>query len=213
MTSFTMTGIIYLVKKVHAMARRTATEKSNTHAQIVREAANLFRAHGSAVGIADVMDGAGLTHGGFYRHFENKDELIVEAVSQALRDLSERLTHAAQRAERGRELEAIITTYLSSEHLAHPESWCALATLSGDLARLPSRVRKRLDVVLDEYMRRLIGYMPGSTLDEQRRNFVVLISGMAGAIAMIRVFGDKEMREGALSMVRDYYVKTFTGLN
>jgi len=134
------------------MARRTAAEKADTHAAIVRQAAKLFRERGSGVGIADVMDDAGLTHGGFYRHFGNKDDLIVEAVSVALHELSERLTRAAERAEPGRELEAIITAYLSTDHLAHPESWCALAALAGDLGRLPSRARKRLDIALVEYI-------------------------------------------------------------
>ena len=85
------------------MARRTATEKAATHTAIVKHAAKLFLEHGSAVGIGDVMDDAGLTHGGFYRHFKNKDELIVEAVSAALRDLSDRLVRAARRAQPGRE--------------------------------------------------------------------------------------------------------------
>jgi TetR/AcrR family transcriptional repressor of nem operon len=193
------------------MARRTAAEKADTHAAIVRQAAKLFRERGSSVGIADIMDDAGLTHGGFYRHFESKDDLIVEAVAIALHELSDRLTRAAERAEQGHELEAIIIAYLSTDHLAHPETWCALAALAGDLGRLPSRTRKRLDIVLMEYMERLIGYMPGSTIDTQRQNFIVLISGMAGAIAMLRVFGDKAVREAALSMVRDYYLKTFAG--
>ena len=191
------------------MARRTAAEKADTHDAIVRQAAKLFLEHGSGVGIADVMEDTGLTHGGFYRHFENKDDLIVEAVSLALHNLSERLTRAAERAEHGHELEAIITAYLSTEHLTHPESWCALAALAGDLGRLPSRARKRLDTALAEYMGSLVNYMPGSTIDEKRRNFMVLISGMAGAIAMLRVFGDKVVRETALSMIRDYYLKTF----
>ena len=192
------------------MARRTAAEKADTHAAIVRQAAKLFREHGSGVGIADVMDYAGLTHGGFYRHFENKDDLIVEAVSLALHELSERLMRAAEHAEPGHELEAIITAYLSTDHLAHPETWCAIAALAGDLGRLPARARKRLDIVLAEYMQRLIDYMPGSTIDEQRGNFIVLTSGMAGAIAMLRVFGDKAAREAALSNVRDFYLKTFS---
>lgn len=53
--------------------------------------------------------------------------------------------------------------------------------------------------------------MPGSKIDERRQKFIVLMSRMAGAIAMLRVFGDKAMREAALSMVREYYVKMFTG--
>lgn len=191
------------------MARRTSAEKADTHTAIVKQAAKLFLEHGSGVGIADVMDNVGLTHGGFYRHFESKDDLVVEAVSLALANLSDRLTRAAQSAEPGHELEAIITTYLSADHLAHPESWCAFAAIGGDLGRLSARVRKRLDAAIRNYMESLIGYMPGSTIDEKMRNFVVLISGMSGAIAMLRVLGDKTMREGALSMVRDYYLQTF----
>lgn len=191
------------------MARRTAEEKTETHAAITKQAARLFLEHGSGVGIADVMSGAGLTHGGFYRHFEDKDDLIVEAVSLALRDLYTRLARAAERAEPGHELEAIVTTYLSAEHLAHPESWCAFAALAGDLGRLPVRARKRLDGVLGEYMATLVPYMAGATVDEKRSSFVVFISGMAGAIAMVRVIGDKAMREAALTTVRDYYLRTF----
>ena len=191
------------------MGRRTAAEKSETHEAIVRQAAKLFLDRGSVVGIADVMDDAGLTHGGFYRHFKSKEDLIVEAVSFSLGELSERLGRAAEHAKPGHELEAIITAYLSDDHLAHPESWCAIAALGGDLGRLPSRARKRLDAALAEYMERLIGYMPGTTVDERRRNFLVLVSGMAGAVAMLRMFGDKTMREMVLGTIRDYYVSTF----
>lgn len=191
------------------MARRTAAEKADTHDAIVKQAAKLFRERGSGVGIADVMDDAGLTHGGFYRHFESKDDLLVEAVTIALRDLGEKLASVAERAEPGHELAAIIAAYLSVDHLAHPETWCALAALSPDLGRLPARLRKRLDGVLSEYMMRLIGYMPGTSVHEKRRNFLILISGMAGAISMLRVFGDKNERDGALAVIRDYYLKMF----
>jgi hypothetical protein len=54
--------------------------------------------------------------------------------------------------------------------------------------------------------------MPGSTTDEQRRNFLVLISGMAGAIAMLRVFSNNAARAAALSITRDYYLRTFAGI-
>ena len=193
------------------MARRTAAEKAETHAAIVRQAARLFREHGSAVRIADVMQEIGLTHGGFYRHFETKDELIVEAVALALGELADRLVRAAEQAEPGQQLAAIIDAYLSPEHLAHPESWCALAALAGDLGRLPLRTRKRLDAALTGFMSRLVLYVPGATTDERRRNFLVLISGMAGAVAMLRAFGDKTMRETALATIREYYLRTFAG--
>ena len=207
-----MTGIIYVVKKRDKdMARRTAAEKADTHVRIIKQASRVFRARGSGVGIADVMDEVGLTHGGFYRHFESKDDLLVEAVSLSLHEIAERLVRAAEGAEPGREREAIITAYLSPEHLAHPETWCAVAALAGDLGRAPAAVRKRIDAAMVAYMERLAPYMPGAS-DEQRRAMgIVLLSGMSGAIAMIRAFGDKHMRESALAMVRDYYLRTFAG--
>lgn len=191
------------------MARTTSAQKTETHHRIIKHAAKAFRAHGGGVGIGDVMSDLGLTHGGFYRHFGSKDDLFVEAVSEAFEEVAERLVRAAQRAEPGREREAIIDAYLSPEHLAHPETWCAVAALAGDLGRAPLAVRKRLDAAMFAYMQRLAPYMSGATDDERRRNFIVLISGMAGAIMMIRTFGDKQMREQALAMARDYYLVAF----
>jgi len=193
------------------MARTTAAQKAETHQRIITHAAKAFRARGGGVGIGDVMSDLGLTHGGFYRHFGSKDDLFVEAVAEALQEIAERLVRAAQRAAPGREREAIINAYLSSEHLAHPATWCAVAALAGDLGRAPLAVRKRLDAAMFTYMQRLAPYMAGATDDERRRNFIVLISGMAGAIAMIRSFGDKQMRENALAMARDYYLAAFAG--
>jgi TetR/AcrR family transcriptional repressor of nem operon len=191
------------------MARRTAAEKADTHTRIVKQAARDFRVHGSNVGIAELMDEVGLTHGGFYRHFDRKEDLLVEAISLALHEIAERLVRAAEDAEPGRERAAIIAAYLSPEHLAHPETWCALAALAGDLGRLPLAVRKRLDAAMYSYMERLAPYMQGASDEQRRGSFIVLFSGMAGAIAMIRTLGDKHMRETALIMVRDYYLKAF----
>jgi TetR/AcrR family transcriptional repressor of nem operon len=192
------------------MARRTASEKAATHERILRHAARSFRKEGSAVGIGEVMKDLGLTHGGFYRHFASKDDLLVDAFSLALADVAERLEKAALKAPAGEQLRAIITTYLSVEHLAHPETWCALATLAPDMSRLPPSIRKRLESALVAYMERLLAFMPGRTEQERRGTFLVLISGMAGAIALIRVFAERETRERMLDIARGYYLKAFS---
>ncbi len=191
------------------MARRSATEKAETHERIVEHAAQAFREHGSGVGIGEVMKELGLTHGGFYRHFESKDDLLVAAISKALADIAVRLDRIAERAEPGKQLEAIITAYLSTEQLRHPETWCALATLAPDIGRQSAAVRKRLDAALLTYMQQMAKYLPGANDDERRRNFVVLFSGMAGAMAMARACGDKDMRERVLSATREYYLTAF----
>lgn len=193
------------------MARRSAADKAETHDQIVHQAAEAFRAHGSGIGIGEVMKELGLTHGGFYRHFASKDDLVIAAISLALEEIADRLARVAEQAEPGRELAAIITAYLSLEHLRHPETWCALATLAPDIARLPAATRKRLDGAMLAYMEKLARYMPGASPQAKSEAFLVLFSGMAGAIAMTRAMGDKAMRDQVLTVARDYYLRMFAG--
>jgi TetR/AcrR family transcriptional repressor of nem operon len=191
------------------VARRSAADKAETHERIIERASRAFREYGSGVGIGEVMKELGLTHGGFYRHFESKDDLLVEAIARSLDEVTERFDKIAKAAAPGKQLEAIITAYLSAEHLRHPETWCALATLAPDIGRQPAAVRKRVDLALQRYMARMAKYMPGATEDERRRNFVILFSGMSGAMALTRACGDKDMRERVLSTTRDYYLSTF----
>lgn len=191
------------------MARRSAADKAETHERIVQHAAKAFREYGSGIGIGEVMKTLGLTHGGFYRHFESKDELLVTAVTKALTEVSERLEQIAEKADPGSQLAAIITAYLSMEHLRHPETWCALATLAPDIGRLPANIRKRLDGALALYIERMAKYMPGDDEAERRKNFIILFSGMSGAMAMSRACGDKDMRERVLATTREYYLATF----
>jgi TetR/AcrR family transcriptional repressor of nem operon len=193
------------------MARRSARDKAETHERIVERAAKAFREQGSGVGIGEVMKDLGLTHGGFYRHFESKEDLLVEAVAHALSEVADRLDRIAEQVEPHEQLAAIITAYLSTEQLRHPETWCALATLAADIGRQSAAVRKRLDLALTAYMERLEKYMPGENAGERRGTFVVLFSGMAGAMAMARACGDKDMRERILSATRNFYLTTFTG--
>lgn len=191
------------------MAKRSAADKAETHQDILRHASEAFRSRGSGVGISEVMKELGLTHGGFYRHFESKDDLLIEAIALSLTQIADRLERIAQQAQPGSERAAIITAYMSEEHLRHPETWCALATLSPDIGRQPTPVRKRLDGALVGYMERMTKYMPGSTPQERSSAFLVLFSGMAGAMAMTRAMGDKDMRHHVLDVARTYYLKNF----
>jgi TetR/AcrR family transcriptional regulator, transcriptional repressor for nem operon len=191
------------------MAKRSVAEKAETHERILRHASQAFRAQGSGVGIGEVMKELGLTHGGFYRHFESKDDLLVEAITLSLNEIADRLERVAEKAEEGKRLEAIITAYLSTDHLLHPEVWCALATLAPDIGRQHTNVRKQLDGALQSYMEKLSKYMPGKNGQEQRDNFLILFSGMAGAMAMTRAVGDKGMREHILDLTRRYYLEAF----
>src|SRR4051794_21647275 len=108
---------------------RSRVEKAATHARIVEITARRFRETGlDGIGVADLMKEAGLTVGGFYKHFASRDELVVEALLAAFKDidaLESRTTSYAQ----------LIGDYLSEAHRDAPGTGCAIGALLGDLAR------------------------------------------------------------------------------
>src|SRR5262247_2984897 len=107
------------------MARTPGSIKAETHERIVKTAARAIREHGySGASVADVMKQAGLTHGGFYAHFESRDAMLEEALDCAASEGRARLTAASERAEPGQELEALVGSYLSDRHVEHPGSGC-----------------------------------------------------------------------------------------
>jgi TetR/AcrR family transcriptional repressor of nem operon len=128
------------------------------------------------------MKELGLTHGGFYRHFESKEDLYVDAITRAFERAVEQMTAVAKAAPRGKELRAIIDHYLSVEHLEHVGSGSAIAALAPEIARQPVAVRSRINSAMRNYMVRLLPFVPGSNAAEKRRNFLVLFPGMAGVL-------------------------------
>jgi len=112
-----------------------------THERIVDVAARSLRRDGFAgVGVADVMKQAGLTHGGFYAHFESREALLAEAIERAGREsggrMRERIDACMARGESG--LRAVIENYLSETHLTGAESGCVVAALSSEMPRQPA---------------------------------------------------------------------------
>src|SRR2546429_827615 len=115
---------------------KARSKKEGTRERILRAGARAIRKHGyEGVGVADVMKEAGLTHGGFYAHFESRDALLAAAADQAGAESIENLTRAIAAGEPGQELMALVDTYLSDRHVAAPEHGCALAAAGGRVAR------------------------------------------------------------------------------
>ncbi|MGB7200438.1 MAG: TetR/AcrR family transcriptional regulator, partial [Acidobacteriaceae bacterium] len=91
--------------------------KSETHQKIVKDASRRVRAEGvTGTAVAAVMRDAGLTHGGFYKHFESKDELLLESLHEAFCEMGDILAEAAKRSRREAAWKAIVKRYLSPEH-------------------------------------------------------------------------------------------------
>src|SRR5262249_43459077 len=121
---------------------RSSREDTERHRQeIIAAAARLFREKGAdAVSVPELMQAVGMTHGGFYRHFASKDELVPLAYRVAFDQIVDRLgaTGVGQDGDRTAAWNAVVRTYLSPEHRDNIGDGCAAASLAGDAARLPS---------------------------------------------------------------------------
>jgi TetR/AcrR family transcriptional repressor of nem operon len=191
--------------------RYTVEHKKETHERIVRAASRQFRRSGrSGVSIAELMQELNLTHGGFYRHFRNKEQLFVEAFEKGLEDIRSRMRLAAEKHP-GNELRAIIEDYLSLEHASHPEDGCPIAALAAEVAHCPKSVRSKIDRALSHHFEESAKLVPGATDAERLRNALVLGSGMNGAVTMARSVKDEQLRKNILDAATKFYVEAFCG--
>src|SRR5262249_1278671 len=126
---------------------------------------------GDSSGIGTVMKKAGLTKGGFYRHFRSKDDLFVEAVAGALDDMARGMLEVAQAAPEGQALRAIIERYLSPRHANSPGMGCVLAALGPELREKPLSSRTGIDALWEAYRERLLPFVPGQTREERLAKF------------------------------------------
>ena len=192
--------------------RYAIDHKVKSRSLIVRSAATQLRAKGvEAVRLADMMHAAGMTNGGFYKHFASKDEIVVEAIGSALAEVAEQLTTRVQHVPRRQALQAVIGFYLSEEHLQHPEHGCAIAALGSELARLPLRLKRRVSEALEAYEQRLSPLMPGDSDAQRHTAFLVLFSSMAGCLTAARAEADEQKRSDILSAGRTFFVRAFCG--
>jgi TetR/AcrR family transcriptional repressor of nem operon len=190
--------------------RYSLEHKAQNHENILSVAARSFREHGADIsGIGTVMKKVGLTKGGFYRHFESKDDLFVEAVARALEEMGRGMLEAVKSAPEGQALRAIIERYLSARHANSPGMGCVVAALGPEFARKPLAVRKRIEALLDAYRERLLPFVPGQTREEKLAKFGVLFPSMAGVLTRARVISDPETRERMLTEARNFFVKSF----
>ena len=164
--------------------RKSREEAAETRKRIVRAAASEFREKGIvATGLADLMKAAGMTHGGFYKHFESKDELIAEACAEATQEVLERL-------EAQPTINAAVAGYLSTRHRDTPASGCPFSAIGSELARTDEKTR---DVATAAF-ERLVGLLAGNSNEKAaRRRALVAAATMIGAVTMSRVVNDPKL--------------------
>jgi TetR/AcrR family transcriptional regulator, transcriptional repressor for nem operon len=184
--------------------------KAEVHEKIVKDASRRVRAEGlNGAAVAAVMRDTGLTHGGFYKHFASKDELLMESLGEAFRDVGDMLVRAAEEAQSEPAWKAIVKTYLSLEFCEHPERGCPLPALAPELTRVDQKMARKILPQLVNYKNRMVPFMPGRGIAEKERAFFAIFSTMAGAIEIARLLPEPAMREKVLASVRDFLLRSF----
>jgi TetR/AcrR family transcriptional repressor of nem operon len=172
-------------------------DKQTTHERIVRVAAKRFRERGlEGIGVADVMKEAGVTIGGFYKHFGSRDELVVEALATAFKDLDVWEEHTEDMAQ-------LLQSYLTETHRDAPGNGCAMGALLGDMTRGSKSAR----ALYTERVKRSVAFtstlLPSTHGQNKRGRALLILSALLGAINLSRAVSDPQLSREILHGVRD----------
>jgi TetR/AcrR family transcriptional repressor of nem operon len=170
--------------------------KDESHDRIVRIAAARFRELGiDGMGVADLMKEAGLTHGGFYRHFASRDALVGEAVERALHDGAQGAIDAVARSKLGKRalLFALIDWYLGTGHRDALATSCAVTSLAGDVARSNERARAAYTRQVCIYIELFVSLIEGEGPKLRRLKAIAVWTSLVGALSMARAVNDEKL--------------------
>jgi TetR/AcrR family transcriptional repressor of nem operon len=180
--------------------RRSRAEAAQTRKRIVTAAAAEFRKNGIvATGLNDLMKVAGLTHGGFYKHFSSREELVAEALDRAFADGTEGMSAAIDGT--ADPLAAFVEWYLSEEHRDDRAGGCGVVALGGDVARGEQRLKGAYRLQVESYIARLEELLGGG--EDAHRRATVAVSSLVGALTLARAVGDEGLSCEILREVRE----------
>lgn len=133
--------------------KKSREDALQTRQKIVAVASRDFREKGiNGVGVADLMQSAGLTHGGFYKHFDSKEALAAEACDAALKDTLSELAQSTNQVDDNEAIRALVTAYLSRAHSLHPEQGCAIAALGSEAIRSDGQVKNTIAIGVENLL-------------------------------------------------------------
>jgi AcrR family transcriptional regulator len=178
------------------------SRKQVTHDRILASAARAIRRGGFAgVGVADIMKEAGLTHGGFYAHFESRDALLCEALEHAGQEGAARIADACSRrqARGATAFRAFVEHYLSESHLAAREQGCPVAALASEMPRQSAAVGQAAARRVHALIATVEGTLPAGTPS----NAAVAVAGqVVGALQLARALGNNAAGKALLAETR-----------
>jgi TetR/AcrR family transcriptional repressor of nem operon len=184
--------------------RYSKEHKLETHARIVKKAAVRLREKGAhGIGVADLMKDAGLTHGGFYAHFDSREALLIEAFSHAMDRGAERWRKLAEQTPPEKWLATVVNSYLTPEHRDDPGRGCAIPALSAEIARESPKTRRAFAAKLERMVEALAARLPDVPRKAARKKAMSTIATMMGTMVLARVAGNGDFSNELLGAGRD----------
>jgi TetR/AcrR family transcriptional repressor of nem operon len=181
--------------------RQSREEKAKTHERIVETASARIREQGiEGPGVAEIMHAAGLTHGGFYKHFDSREDLIAEAAEHAFTCAQRTLDKYAD--DERDPFAAWVDWYASEEHRDDAGAdRCPVPALVGDIPRARDDVRTAYTAVVERYIATLEGMLGGG--EDAHRQATVTMSTLVGSLALARAVDDDAMSAELLQAARE----------
>jgi TetR/AcrR family transcriptional regulator, transcriptional repressor for nem operon len=191
-----------MIATIYDMPRHSQEEKAKSHERIVEIAAARIREAGTtAPSVAEIMQEAGLTHGGFYKHFDSRDDLVAEAVQRTFAESQQATAAVIENA--GDPLSAFVDWYVSAEHRDNPGSGCSVVALGGEAARSDPRVRAAYTDQVKRYLARLEQLLSGAGEDpDARAKAIVTLSTLVGSVLVARAVDDPALSDEIIGDVR-----------
>ena len=178
-------------------------QKARTHKRIVAIASKRYREKGLAgFGIAELMKEAGLTVGGFYKHFDSRDELVAEAVNSAFGGWKRRVD-AAKFSGTPVSYETLIDEYLSEAHRDNPGTGCAFSALAPEIARSDKRTRALTSDQVRNDIQLVAALRPAKDKRTARSGAIFTFSALVGAMSLARAVSDRALSREILNTVAE----------
>jgi len=184
--------------------RYSKEHKQETHTRIVKKAAVLLREKGAhGVGVADLMKEAGLTHGGFYAHFDSREALVIEAFAYAMDRSTDRWRQIAAQTPPDKRLAMIVDSYLTAVHRDDPGHGCAVPALGAEIVRESPKTRKAFATKLDQMLDMMAEQMGDVPRRTARKQAMAMLATMAGTLLLARIAGNGELSDEILAAGRE----------
>lgn len=184
--------------------RYSKEHKQETHARIVRKASVRLREKGAhGIGVADLMKEAGLTHGGFYAHFDSREALLIEAFGYAMDRSMDywRKTTAETAPDKG--LATIVDSYLTAVHRDDPGRGCAVPTLGAEIVRESPKARRAFAAKLEQMIDMIAAQLPDLPPKAARKQAAATLATMMGTLVLSRIAGNSEFSDEILAAGRE----------